>query len=237
MVVAAANVTAARGATSALVAIVAAIARLVVTAAVVRARTAAVVSIIGSAARVARAAVVSVARPVVVVARAAVAIARAAVVRRAHARTVGGAIVAIGTVAVMAATPVASVVTMVYAGTAEVVVAVAIAVEDGVVPAVYLPAQGAEEVIDGGVEVILPVEQDVADVLVAIAPTYAIEVGGRTHAKEVVEVDLINLVILVLRKVQFVGHLVREEVGVVASYIVGKGFERSEAAKHSSEGK
>ena len=218
-----------------MVAIVAAIARLVVSVAVVRA-VPAVVSIVGPTIVVARAAVVSVARPVVVVARTAGARARTTMVRRAHARTVGGAIVAIGTVAVMSATPVATVVAVVDAGTAEVIVAVAIAVEDGVVPAVYLPAQGAEEVIDGGVEVILPVEQDVADVLVAIAPTYAIEVGGRTHAKEVVEVDLINLVILVLRKVQFVGHLVREEVGVVASNIVGKGFERSEAAKHGDEG-
>ena len=101
-------------------------------------------------------------------------------------------------------------------GASEVVVSYTIAVEDGVVPAVSSPAYGAHEVVDCCVEPVLPVEEYVAQVLVAILPVVAEGIGGIVHGQEIVEVYLISTVVLLSCQIQLVCHLVRQEPGLLA---------------------
>ena len=125
--------------------------------------------------------------------------------------------VAIGAVAsVVRAVSESSTIGDVDGGTSEVVVSYTIAVEDGVVPAVSSPAYGAHEVVDCCVEPVLPVEEYVAQVLVAILPVVSEGIGGIVHGQEIVEVYLISTVVLLSCQIQLVCHLVRQEPGLLA---------------------
>lgn len=57
-----------------------------------------------------------------------------------------------------------------YPGTREVEVARTIVTDDGVVPSVAFPNDGAEEIVDGGIQIVLPIVKDAAQVTVAIRP-------------------------------------------------------------------
>lgn len=137
--------------------------------------------------------------------------------RVAHSRSAVEPHVAIGAVSsVVRTVSESSTIGDVDGGTSEVVVSYAIAVEDGVVPAVSSPAYGAHEVVDCCVEPVLPVEEYVAQVLVAILPVVAEGIGGIVHGQEIVEVYLISTVVLLSCQIQLVCHLVRQEPGLLA---------------------
>lgn len=137
--------------------------------------------------------------------------------RVAHSRSAVEPHVAIGAVAsVVRAVSESSTIGDVDGGTSEVVVSYTIAVEDGVVPAVSSPAYGAHEVVDCCVEPVLPVEEYVAQVLVAILPVVSEGIGGIVHGQEIVEVYLISTVVLLSCQIQLVCHLVRQEPGLLA---------------------
>ena len=137
--------------------------------------------------------------------------------RIAHSRSAVEPHVAIGAVSsVVRTVSESSTIGDVDGGTSEVVVSYTIAVEDGVVPAVSSPAYGAHEVVDCCVEPVLPVEEYVAQVLVAILPVVAEGIGGIVHGQEIVEVYLISTVVLLSCQIQLVCHLVRQEPGLLA---------------------
>ena len=137
--------------------------------------------------------------------------------RIAHSRSAVEPHVAIGAVSsVVRTVSESSTIGDVDGGTSEVVVSYTIAVEDGVVPAVSSPAYGAHEVVDCCVEPVLPVEEYVAQVLVAILPVVAEGIGGIVHGQELVEVYLISTVVLLSCQIQLVCHLVRQEPGLLA---------------------
>ena len=137
--------------------------------------------------------------------------------RVAHSRSAVEPHVAIGAVSsVVRTVSESSTIGDVDGGTSEVVVSYAIAVEDGVVPAVSSPAYGAHEVVDCCVEPVLPVEEYVAQVLVAILPVVSEGIGGIVHGQEIVEVYLISTVVLLSCQIQLVCHLVRQEPGLLA---------------------
>ena len=86
---------------------------------------------------------------------------RIVVVMVAHSACPGKVHTVIGTRVVMAApAPPTATVAHVDGRTVEVIIAVAIVVADGVVPPGAHPTDGAEEIVDGAEEVVLPVEQD-----------------------------------------------------------------------------
>ena len=97
-----------------------------------------------------------------------------------------------------------------YAGTAIVVVATIVVTVDGEVPASSTPNDRTKEVVGCHQQAVLPVVQDAAEVVQAIAVVAAVEVGRRIDTQEVVEVDLVGVVILLVVEIELVGHLVRQ---------------------------
>ena len=102
----------------------------------------------------------------------------------------------------------------------EEVVAVRIARVDAEVPVASFPVQGAVEVGGGNERVPLPVEQHVAQVLVAALPVGAVDIVVARHPHQVVQVNLVGGLVLFVRQVQLVGHLVGEEQCFVACLFV-----------------
>lgn len=144
-----------------------------------------------------------------------------------HSGTVVEPHVAIGAVAsVVRAMSEASAIGDIDAGASEVVVTVAIAIEDGVVPAISRPSYGTQEVVNCCEEPVLPVEEHVAQILVAVLPVVAECVGRIVYGQEIVEVYLVGTVVLLSCEVQLVCHLVRQEPSLLASRFVVEGFRR-----------
>ena len=106
-------------------------------------------------------------------------------------------------------------------GTAKVeVVTVGIAGIDAEVPVAGFPVEGAIEVGSCHEGVVLPVEQDVAQVKVALCPIDAIQVVDGVDAHQVVKVHLVGGLVLLLGEVQLVCHLVGEEQCLLAGLLV-----------------
>ena len=104
------------------------------------------------------------------------------------------------------------------------VVAPWIARVDGKVPEAVGPIERAVEVGGGAECVPLPLQEDVAHVEVAPLPVRAEHVVDGSDAHEVVEVDFVCGVILLLREVELVGHLVREEESLATCLLVAHGI-------------
>lgn len=119
--------------------------------------------------------------------------------------------------------PCAAVVGDVDVGTCVVVIAYAVVVVDGVVPACGVPAHGTVEVVECAEQVVLPVEEYAAEVDVAVLPVGACDVGGAVEAHEVVEVDLVGAVVLLGGEVELVGHFVGDEPCLLARVVVADG--------------
>ena len=105
----------------------------------------------------------------------------------------------------------------------EEVVAVRIAGVDGEVPVAVGPVERAIEVGGCAKRLILPVQEDVEEVEIAVCPVDAIEVIIGVDAHQIVEIYLICCLILVVGKVQFVSHLVRKEESLVAGLLIAHG--------------
>ena len=191
---------------------------------------AAVVSAVTSAGTIARivSAIVAVVAPIVVVEVASFAPSLLGrTMRVAHARSVVEVHSVVGAhAAVVVTMPESATIGQVDGGTAEVVVAVAVAVEDGIVPTISGPPDGTQEVVNGIVEAILPVEEHVAKVFVSPVPVIAGCVRGIVDVEEVVEVDLIGAIVLLACQVQLVSHLVGKEPSLLPGGLIVEGFHR-----------
>ena len=66
----------------------------------------------------------------------------------------------------------------------------------------------------------MPVEEDIAQVEVALAPIYSVEVIYRIDTHQIVEVGLVSSLILVIGQVELVSHLVSEEESLLASLLI-----------------
>ena len=100
------------------------------------------------------------------------------------------------------------------------VVTVGIAGIDAEVPVAGFPVEGTIEVGSCHEGVVLPVEQDVAQVKVALCPIDAIQVVDGVDAHQVVKVHLVGGLVLLLGEVQLVCHLVGEEQCLLAGLLV-----------------
>ena len=106
---------------------------------------------------------------------------------------------------------------------------------DGESPGTMQPVEGAQEVVGSGEERILPVEEHIAQVGVAVVEVGTIDIIGPRDAEEVVEVNFVAVVILLVVQVEFVGHLVGEEAGLLTSLFIIHGRNREESAEAQDE--
>ena len=100
------------------------------------------------------------------------------------------------------------------------VVAVGIAGVDAEVPVASVPIERTVEIGGCQIGAVLPVEQDITQVEVALCPVDSVEICLSVHAHQIVEVDLVCSLVLLLGEVQFIGHFVGEEQGLLASLLV-----------------
>ena len=91
---------------------------------------------------------------------------------------------------------------------------------DGERPATSAPDDGTVEPLTGHEAVVLPGAEHITQVAVANFPPKTEHVGAGIYVEQVVEVNLIHCLILCRCQSELVGHLVREEEGLVASGIV-----------------
>lgn len=99
----------------------------------------------------------------------------------------------------------------------EEVVAVGIAAIDGEMPVASFPVERAVEVGRCQIGIVLPAEEDVAQIEVTLLPISTVEIVAAVDAHEIIEVDLISGFILLFGQVQLIGHLVGKEEGLVTS--------------------
>ena len=118
---------------------------------------------------------------------------------------------AVGIVATVVIVPtVSAVVRPPHYGTAVIEVAAVVVAVDGEVPSAGTPYDGAQEVVGSHEEVVLPVVQDVTQIVQPVVIIAAIDVGRGVQSQEVVKVDLVCVVVLLVVQVQLIRHLVRQ---------------------------
>ena len=117
-----------------------------------------------------------------------------------------------------AVVPARSAIAYVNAGTSIViVVAETIVVIDVDNECTASPRDGVIEVVGRTINGVLPVEEDVSKVHVAERPIVTVDIVTIVDREEIVEVYFIHTLVLVGRKVKFVSHFVREEIGIFTS--------------------
>ena len=100
------------------------------------------------------------------------------------------------------------------------VVAVGVAGIDAEMPVASVPVERAIEIGGSQIGFILPVKKDITQVEVTLCPICSIEVCLRVDTHQIVEVDLVCGLVLLLGEVEFIGHLVSEEQGLLAGLLV-----------------
>ena len=100
------------------------------------------------------------------------------------------------------------------------VVAVGVSGVDAEVPVAGVPVEGAVEIGGGTEGPVLPVEQDIAHVHVAVVPVGSVEVGLCVDAQQVVEVDLVGCLVLVFGQVELVSHFVGQEQRLLTGLLI-----------------
>ena len=103
--------------------------------------------------------------------------------------------------------------------------AIRIAGIDGEVPEAGIPIERTIEIGCCQISLILPVEQYVVEVSVAIFPIRAIQVVGRIDADEIIKVYLVSSLILVVGEVQLVSHLVGKEQSLLSCLVITHTFD------------
>lgn len=115
-------------------------------------------------------------------------------------------------------------------------VAVGIYPIDAEVPVAGSPVKRAIEVARCAESPILPVEEYVIEIQIAVLPVRTIKVVGRVDIDEIVEIYLIGGLILVVGEVKLVSHLVCKKQCLLASLLVAHGECGAGHAEQSSQG-
>lgn len=120
--------------------------------------------------------------------------------------------------------------------TAIVIVGAVVAIPKGEVPCVMTTNDGTIEIVGCTIEAVLPVEEDVAQVGVAIIPIVVVGIAC-THIEEVLEIDLIDEIVLVGGEVKLISHLVSEIISVLLRFAEAHTKRREEARDGDEERK
>lgn len=99
-------------------------------------------------------------------------------------------------------------------------VAVGIVAIDGERPSTTVPKKRMEEVVGRSEDAVLPVEEDVTQVGIAVDEIVAVDIIGRLHTEQIVEVDLVAIFVLLVVEVELIRHLIGEEQSLLASLLV-----------------
>lgn len=127
----------------------------------------------------------------------------------------------IPTVSAIHAPTVSAAINSVEVWTSEVkIVSVRIAGVNAEVPVASCPVDRTVEVSGIAESPVLPIEENIAEVEIAIAPVSAIKVIYSVYTHKVVEINLIGCLVLVLCEIQFVSHLIGKEQSFLASLFI-----------------
>lgn len=77
-------------------------------------------------------------------------------------------------------------------------------------PTARTPYHGTEEIVGSREKSILPIVQDATQVVKTVCVIVSVEIGWRIYTKEIVEIYFVSIVVLLLIKIEFVRHLVRQ---------------------------
>ena len=93
------------------------------------------------------------------------------------------------------------------------------------------------EIVTSQIGSILRGGQNVSQILVATRCDAAIKIGWRGDLEEIVQIDLVDIVALLLRQVELVGHLVRQIPGKGTRRLIikSKGGSAADESKHQRE--
>lgn len=139
----------------------------------------------------------------------------------AHTRMTSDTDIAVRACVTLAAlVPVAAAIADVDRRTVEVVMAVVIAVTNGIVPRGMSPIDRAEEIAERTVEVVLPIEKNVAQIRIAVIPIVSSAIGGAANTHQVFKIYLVSAVVLFRGEVKFVGHLVGQEPSPFSRFVI-----------------
>ena len=107
---------------------------------------------------------------------------------------------------------------------------------DGIVPCATVPEEGMQEVVCSSKQRVLPIQQDVTQVGIAIGQVVTVGIVCGLHTQQIIQVDLIAVFILLFVQIQLIGHLVREEQSLLASLVIAHGGNRGECHEGEREG-
>ena len=105
----------------------------------------------------------------------------------------------------------------------EEVVSARVSCVDGEMPVASVPVEWAIEVSGSQEGSVLPVEENVAQVGVALSPVCSIQVVVSVYPHEVIQVHFVCSLILVVGKIQLVCHLIGQKESLLASLLVTHG--------------
>ena len=116
------------------------------------------------------------------------------------------------------------------------VVTMGIACINAKVPEACIPVERTVEIGGIQVELVLPVQKDIAQVEVTALPIDSVEIVLGINAHEVVKVYLVGCFILLFREVELVGHLVGEEQSLLTGLLVAHGVGRCYESEQCHKG-
>jgi hypothetical protein len=104
-----------------------------------------------------------------------------------------------------------------------IIVAVWISCIDPKMPVISVPIYRAIEIQAFEIITVLPVVQYVLQVDIALLPVISVNVAIVVDAHQIVEVDLIGGFVLVICKIQFIRHLIRQEESLLSGLLITHG--------------
>ena len=83
-----------------------------------------------------------------------------------------------------------------------------------------IPIERTIEIASRAEITILPIQEDIAQIEVTLAPVYAVEIIVGINAHEIIQVNLVGSLILIVCQIEFVSHLVSKEQSLLASLLI-----------------
>ncbi len=116
------------------------------------------------------------------------------------------------------------------------IVAIGITGIDAEMPHACTPIQRTVEIRGCQIGTVLPVEQDIAQIQIPTLPVQSVHIIDGVDTHQIVEVDFIGSLILVVRQIELIRHLVRQEKGTLACLLVIHGTQLERKGKHQGKG-
>ena len=103
---------------------------------------------------------------------------------------------------------------------------------DGEVPTPRTPYDRANEIVGSQHQIVLPVEEDVAQIVQAELKISSIEVAFVVETHQIIQIYLVCVVVLLVVQVELVGHLVRQIECFLSCTLVAHGIRSEPGCGH-----